>query len=362
MSASRWRSRTPRQTRTRRPPGWIAAGLLLAFGVVAVVSLLTRQRPDGPSQSSAESFVPQVGGTIVAPHDGQVALLPLDGASPTALTSYRSPTRALDVTSVPVSPVAIASILTPPPGGSGAYTGELVSVDLQGGGSTSFVARRDVNDSLVAPVWAFDASFVLFESDDRSQPAVAYPRHTVARYPSRVERVTADGSGRVVVVDSGRLPAPSNRPDGELAFVRTDNLGTRLLRRSSTGAEHVLVDNGVFADIGSPRYRPTGDLIALMATSGTPLPPQRAALPWGLTIVSTAHAHGLPWDLWTIGTDGSNLQRVPLGADDGSLAWSPDGGRVFVYGDSGSFVVDMQTRAVSAMPGITGDGAVAWPR
>ena len=43
-----------------------------------------------------------------------------------------------------------------------------------------------------------------------------------------------------------------------------------------------------------------------------------------------------------------------------SVAWSPDGGQLFVYGGTGSFLVDAITGEVTPIPYVAGYGGVAW--
>jgi hypothetical protein len=49
-----------------------------------------------------------------------------------------------------------------------------------------------------------------------------------------------------------------------------------------------------------------------------------------------------------------------LGADDGTLSWSPDGSQVFVYGGTGSFLVDAATGEVTALGYVAGYGSTGW--
>jgi hypothetical protein len=49
-----------------------------------------------------------------------------------------------------------------------------------------------------------------------------------------------------------------------------------------------------------------------------------------------------------------------LGADDGTVSWSPDGDELFVYGGAGSFLVELATGDVTPLGYIAGYGATAW--
>jgi hypothetical protein len=49
-----------------------------------------------------------------------------------------------------------------------------------------------------------------------------------------------------------------------------------------------------------------------------------------------------------------------VGADDASLAWSPDGSQIFVYGTTGSRLVEVATGQTTPLPYLAGFGAVAW--
>ena len=76
---------------------------------------------------------------------------------------------------------------------------------------------------------------------------------------------------------------------------------------------------------------------------------------------AVALAHGFPWDLWMVALDGSAPRLIAeLGADDPTVTWSPDGRQLFVYGGTGSFIVDALTRETSAYPYLAGYGTTAW--
>lgn len=337
--------------------------VVLVTAVVAVVltllvgRILKFQAPSaGPSVSGP---TPGATGMIIASIEGQVATLDLETFAVRVLTAFNGSVRAVDVSGGPSLSFAVASVLSPPPAGQvGQWGGDLLSVEFASGRTTPLVTRRDEGESLLSPTWSRAHGGLLFERDDLNSEAVAYPRQIVARFSSRIEFTREDGSSRSVLADNARAPAAA--PNGDIAFIRTNAAGTALVVRSVAGDERLLVQQGTFYDIGIPRYAPTADKIAFVATSD-----RRAAADLSVLakLLGTriAHAHGLPWDLWTVRSDGTGLSTLAaVAADDASIAWSPDGTKVFVIGDTGSFLVSVSTAEVTRVPQFSGSGAIAW--
>jgi Tol biopolymer transport system component len=76
---------------------------------------------------------------------------------------------------------------------------------------------------------------------------------------------------------------------------------------------------------------------------------------------TTAYAHGIPWDPWVVNVDGSGLRRVAeTGADEPSVAWSPDQTQLFVYSGTGSYSVEVASALVTPYSFIQGYGPVVW--
>jgi hypothetical protein len=81
----------------------------------------------------------------------------------------------------------------------------------------------------------------------------------------------------------------------------------------------------------------------------------------GLFGPTIAYAHGIPWDPWIVNIDGSGLQRVAeTGADEPSVAWSPDQAQLFIYSGTGSYVVEVASGAVTPYSFVQGYGPVVW--
>jgi Tol biopolymer transport system component len=326
-------------------------GLLLAAGLWVSSLLPTTFDASAPVQAQA------VAGRIVAPANRQLAVLDLLAPRPRLLTSFEQPAYVTDVGVSPGGGLAVVAVARPF-GEGGAIGGDLVRVDLASSQTATLMSRSDASESLAAPVWTVDARAVVFERQDRAGPGIGFPGAASVAFPTRIETVAPDGSGRAVLVDDGRQPAPA--PDGSgIAFLRTSEQGTALLFRSlSDASDRVLVDFGPFRDLASPRYSPDGDRLAFMAPGVF-----NGHVPFGYALLApgVAWAHGLPWDLWVIRADGSDLHLLAqVGADDGTLAWSPDGSQLFIYGGTGSFVVDADSGDATPLTYVSGYGTIAW--
>lgn len=315
-----------------------------------------------PSASDRSSRVDaqSAPGRIVAPVNRQIAWLNLEAPRPRAITQVDQPSYVTDVAASPDG-AHVAAAVAEPLQGTGRVGTDLLTIAIASGQASMLVERRDGNESLGAPAWWPDADSILFERQDHSVAGVGYPGTATVLYPTRIEMVQADGSARTVLVDNGRQPAPA--PDGHaFAFVRTSETGTSLLVRTFPDpAESVLVLPGLFRTLASPRYSPQGDRLAFMAPGTFVGFDGARSLAGSLFAPSVAWAHGLPWDLWQVNADGSDLRRLAeLSADDGSLVWSPDGSQIFVYGGTGSFLVDAHTGEVTSLAYVSGYGSPAW--
>jgi hypothetical protein len=305
----------------------------------------------GSTQAAAQPA--PAAGSILAPAARQAGWLNLDAPRPRPLTRLVPPAYVADV-DVSAAGDAVLAVYSPLQDRIG---GDLLRLDLGSGATAPLVVRADAQESLAWPAWA--GGRLLFQREDLSVPATGYAYQASARFPSRIESVQADGSGRGVVVDDARQPGAS--ADGtQLAYVRTSRAGSALVVRGVDDTdERELIAPGTLTDIASPRFSPGGDQLAFAVA--TPFVGQRLSPLEHLFGVTVAFAHGLPWDLWLAATDGSNAHLLAaLGADDPSLAWSPDGRQLFVYSGTGSFIVDATTAEVARYPYLSGYGSVAW--
>jgi Tol biopolymer transport system component len=317
-----------------------------AASVLVLLSLV----PGAPVQVRVAAQ--PVPGRVLASSRGQVAWLDLSSARATPLTSLVRPTYATDVAAAAISDLAVASIVSTF-ASSTAYGADLVLVDLLSGATTPLVGRHSAAETLEAPAIWPDGSKVVYQRTVVSTDA--------AEYQTSIEQVPFDGTASAVLLDSARYPTPS--PDGsKLAFVRRTAEGIGLFAHTlADGNDVPIVPPGPFFALSYPRYSPDGKRLAFAALSGIALRPNPRALGMPLLRPRAAAAHGNPWEVWLVDADGSHRQPVPeILADDPSVAWSPDGAQLLIYGGYVSYLVNVGTGEALPLPALTGYGAAAW--
>jgi Tol biopolymer transport system component len=231
---------------------------------------------------------------------------------------------------------------------------DILIVGLEGGEPLSRLERARAGEALGSPSWLPDGSLV-FER-----------RSTVGSAASaRVEHQGLDGSASRVVAE--RAASPSASPDGaRVAFIRTDEIDRLLIQGLAGGPERILVDDPLFLALAFPRFSPDGSWIAFAAVSdpsvaGDAFRLGDARLAASAFRTPVAHAHGLPWDIWLVRPDGSELRRLTYFYDDDpSAAWSPDGRWLAVFSGEALHVVAVEGSENYCIAGEGGYGGLEW--
>jgi hypothetical protein len=330
---------------------------IVSVAVLLAVALL-------PFELTPPAAAIQASGQVLAPVGRQVGWLSLSAPRRQVLTSLNDPAYVTDVAATLTTPYAAIAVASPL-GQPNAVGDDLLRLDTTSSSVSPLLARTSGQESLDAPAWWPDGSGLLFERDDLTMQLATYAGESTPRFASRIETIAADGTGRSVLVGSGRMPAAA--PDGSrVALVQTTSQGTGLVLWSrSDGSQMTLVAAGEFADVAYPRFSPAGDQVAFLVPEAfvggdTPPVPEAGCARW-LFGPCVALAHGLPWDLWVVGGDGSGARELAaVGADDGSVAWSPDGASLLVYGGGGGFLVDASSGNSQTLGYLAGYGSIAW--
>jgi Tol biopolymer transport system component len=162
--------------------------------------------------------------------------------------------------------------------------------------------------------------------------------------------------------------------ESTLVYLRTTRAGQALMKKSigqpDDGCE--LLSDQVFQYLSQPRVSPDGKKVALggsgdanpgPSTCGANNSDKPAASAGPLGQWFDVMLHGLPADVYTLGLDGSGLQRVAdIKDDDPTVAWSPDGSRLAIFGVAALYVVDSKGGATQKLVEQGGYGGLDWTR
>jgi len=245
---------------------------------------------------------------------------------------------------------------------------DLMIANADGTNAHPFAERDAPNTVLETPQWA-------------ASGRVYYTmrRVTNGREAQSIVRQTEGGQPEVLV-DNGYSPAVS--PDeSTLLYIRSTRAGQTLFKKtlgeSGDGCE--LISDQVFQYLSLPRISPDGKRVALggsgeanLQQSGCGGDPRAKPSAAGPTLTvnlaallqpDVAYANGLPADIYSMNLDGSNLTRMAdIKDDDPTVAWSPDGSKLGIFGVAALFVVDSKGGPTDKLVDQGGYGGLDWTR
>jgi Tol biopolymer transport system component/mono/diheme cytochrome c family protein len=184
----------------------------------------------------------------------------------------------------------------------------------------------------------------------------------------------ATGAHRPVLDDA--LDPTLSRDGTQLAFLKLSEDGytmsLMLAAPDGSGAKE-LIKGDDFQGFYAPRFSPDGKRIVVAAIGGPETDeqgnPKAASAPaplgrlLGLLEPPAAEAHGIPWDLWSVNTDGSGLRRLTHFSEDLPMAaFSPDGKRIAVLAESGVYMIDGDGSHLRRIDPVGDRGGLDWAR
>jgi Tol biopolymer transport system component len=242
---------------------------------------------------------------------------------------------------------------------------DLFVANADGSNPQIFAQRETANGVLESPQWAAGGN--VYYSIRRTQ---------AGRESLSIARQTEGGQPETLV-DGAYNPTVS-ADESTLVYLKTTRAGQAMMKKT-IGQQNdcELLSDQVFQYLSQPRISPDGTRIAL-GGSGEPnaqpsgcggdnRPKPSGAAPLlelaRLLEPAVAYAHGLPADVYTLGIDGSNLQRVAdIKDDDPTVAWSPDGSRMAVFGVAALYLVDSKGGATTKLVEQGGYGGLDWAK
>jgi Tol biopolymer transport system component len=335
--------------------------LLLGLSLLLGCQVLNR----GPSPDTLQ-------GRITWPKDGDLWVYDLSAKQDKKITNLP---RGAAVTGASWSPDGQRVVFSqfgrrPNERASGA---DLYVANADGSDAHLFAERDAANTVLDTPYWA-------------PSGRVYYTLRRVqnGRESQTIVRQTEGGEPETLVENAY---SPTVTPDESvLVYLRTTRAGQSLMKKaigqSDDGCE--LLSDQVFQYLSQPRVSPDGKKVALGGSGdANPGPsscganngdkPAAAGPPPGVGVVNlaswfdvfrtTAYAHGLPADVYTLGLDGGGLQRIAdIKDDDPTVAWSPDGSRLAIFGVAALYVVDSKGGPTQKLVEQGGYGGLDWTR
>jgi Tol biopolymer transport system component len=306
-------------------------------------------------------------GKIVWPKDGDLWVYDLATRQQTKITNLSAGAAVTGATWSPDGTRVIYAQFWRRPNerSSGA---DLMIANADGSNAQPFAQRDAPNTVLETPEWMPSGNVY----------------YTIRRVVNGRETQTIvrqkEGGQPQTVLDNAYDPAAS--PDeSTLVYVRSTRTGQELMKKRMADAEDgcVLLSDQVFQYLSLPRISPDGAHVAL-GGSGEPnmgpggcggdphatTPSAAATLGPNIDLGAllqpeTAYAHGLPADVWSMNLDGSDMKRIAdIKDDDPTVAYSPDGSRLAIFGVAALFMVESSGGPTEKLTEQGGYGGLDW--
>lgn len=314
-------------------------------------------------QSNATS---NLKGRIAWPKDGDLWVYDLASKQATRVTSLPSGAAVTGATYSPDGQRLVYAQFWRRPNErqSGA---DLFLANADGSNAHVFAERDAPNSVLEAPQWS-------------ASGRVTYTIRRVSNGREATSIVRQLESGQPEVLVENAYSPGISADESTLVYVRTTRNGQALMKKSldQPGDGCELLTDQVFQFLSLPRISPDGKRVAL-GGSGEPnmqtgscggdpraRTPAASGLPAVLNLAAligpdVAEAHGLPADIWSMNLDGSDMQRIAdIKDDDPSVAWSPDGTHLAIFGVAALYVSDLKGGTPAKLVDQGGYGGLSW--
>ena len=321
---------------------------------------------------------------LVFARDGNVEAIAPSGRDRRQLTDVPLPGYARDPAWAPDGSSILYSYTPPPQPQSGASgvsftlpVADIYQLPSGGGDATLLIAHEGSTEQLETPMWSQDGRWVYFSYS----ALLVDSDNVITGRDFGIARVPATGGQREIIFTEAAFPMLS--ADGtRLAGVRQnpeDGATTLWVGAPDGSGSRTIIEAGVAEAITAPRFSPDGRQIVYSALvppeerplrfatpTPTPTPGRQAGL-FDLLAPRPAAAagltHGIPKDLWLIGSDGTGLRRLTrLVEDDPAAVWSPDGSTLFIGAGGGLYILRLDGSPPVRIAAPGGHGLVDWRR
>jgi Tol biopolymer transport system component len=248
---------------------------------------------------------------------------------------------------------------------------DVMVIDVDGSNPRPAAQHDGPGQILETPSWSSDGKAVLY-----SFYAHTYKGEELVSETLEVRRREIGASAPPATVAPNASNPTMSRDGKWIAFIGEDaNEGQSLQVLAAGGGQpNTLVKADRFAALLAPRFSPDGQTIAFSAATipggpgspgapGAPAPKASGPLDLLRQLVqpSTAYAHGLPWEIWTVPTSGGTLRQLTqINEDTPYSAWSSDAAHILVYGAGGLYLIDVKAAVTQTISSDGSHGGMDW--
>jgi mono/diheme cytochrome c family protein/Tol biopolymer transport system component len=363
---------------------WQLVSYLRTFGQVNSQNQAAGQTTPGaataqPQATPIQQFSAQVPNAqeplppIFFARQGNIWRSPGDGSAPQQITTLKNdayaeyPTIAPDGGTIAFIAIAPAPITATVPLPSS-------TLYVMGADGTNLREVWKPDQGLLGiPTWSGDgkALYIAANGVQLAQGGAAQP---TARDLQIVKIDLATGDKKPLLNDA---LDPSISHDGtQLAYLKLSEDGYTMslnVAAPDGSAARELIGGKDFQGFYAPRFSPDGKQIIVAAIGGPQTDAQgnpiKASVPspldrlLGMFDPPTAEAHGLPWDLWLVNSDGTGLRRLTSFYEDLPMAaFAPDGKQIAVMGLGGIYMMDADGSRLRRIDQVGDHGGLDWLR
>jgi mono/diheme cytochrome c family protein/Tol biopolymer transport system component len=358
---------------------WQLVGYLRTFGQTGAPNPQAAQTTPGAATAQPQQFSAQVPNAqeplppIIFARQGNIWRSPGAGGAPQPLTNLQGGAYAEYPTTAPDGSSIAFVAITPAP----------VTATLPLPSSTLFVMNPDGTNLraiwkpdqglLGMPTWSGDGQAIYIAANGVKLPQSGAAQPT-ARDLQIVRIDLASGDKQPLLNDA--LDPSISRDGTQLAYLKLSEDGYTMslhVAAPDGGGSRELIGGKDFQGFYAPRFAPDSKQIIVAAIGGPQTDAQgfpiKASAPsmldqvLGLFEPPTAEAHGLPWDLWLVNSDGTGLRRLTSFYEDLPMAaFSPDSKQIAVMGLGGIYLMESDGSRLRRIDQVGDHGGLDWPR